>query len=120
MLYFNKELEQDNAQAQQLGHTAETEECNYSRSLAKLPFQTMVERVKFQRVSEDWHHNLEFQSALGAESCRAGHYAAVMAQQEKQAQERWSLLALIDLKPEFRRLTGNPAAEYRSRQEESL
>jgi superfamily II DNA helicase RecQ len=27
---------------------------------------------------------------------------------------------MIDLKPEFRRLTGNPAAEYRGRQEESL
>jgi superfamily II DNA helicase RecQ len=30
------------------------------------------------------------------------------------------LLALTNLKPEFRRLTGNPAAEYRGRQEESL
>jgi hypothetical protein len=71
-------------------------------------------------VSEDWHCILKFQLALGAELCCAGHYAAVMAQQEKQAQEQWSLLALTDLKPEFRRLTGNPAAEYRSQQEESL
>jgi superfamily II DNA helicase RecQ len=120
VLYFNKEPEQDDAQARQSGHTAETEECNYGRSLAESPFQTMAERVKFWRVSEDWHRILEFQSALGAEPCRAGHYAAVMAQQEKQARERWSSLAVIDLKPEFRRLTGNPAAEYRGRQEESL
>jgi siroheme synthase (precorrin-2 oxidase/ferrochelatase) len=120
VLYFNKEPEQDNAQARQSGHTVETEECNYSRSLAKSLFQTMAERVKFQRVSEDWHRILKFQSALGAESCRARHYAAVMAQQEKQAQEQWSLLALTNLKPKFRRLAGNPAAKYHSQQEESL
>ena len=38
VLYFNKEPEQDDAQARQSGHTAETEECNYSCSLAESPF----------------------------------------------------------------------------------
>jgi hypothetical protein len=60
VLYFNKEPEQDNAQARQLGYTVETEECNYGRSLAESLFQTMAERVKFWRVSEDWHRILEF------------------------------------------------------------
>ncbi|KAF2844377.1 hypothetical protein T440DRAFT_523541 [Plenodomus tracheiphilus IPT5] len=40
--------------------------------------------------------------------------------QEKQAWERWSSLASLDLKPEFKRLAGHPDAEYRGQQEESL
>lgn len=120
VLYFNREPEKDDAQARQSGHSAETEEGNYGRSLSESPFQTMAERVKFRQVSEDWHCILEFASAIRAGHYRAGYYAEVMAQQEKRARERWSSLAVLDLKPEFRRLAGNPAAEYRGRQEESL
>jgi hypothetical protein len=80
VLYFNKEPKQDDAQARQSGHTAEIEEGNYGRSLHESPFQTVAERVKFRRVSEDWHRILEFTSALRAEPCRTGNYAVVMAQ----------------------------------------
>jgi superfamily II DNA helicase RecQ len=68
----------------------------------------------------DWHRILQFVSALGGKQQSSGHYAETMARQEKQARERWSSLAVLDLKPEFRRLAGHADAEYRGRQEESL
>lgn len=120
VLYFGSNAGKEDAHAQQSGHSAETEEANYGRSLSESPFQTMAERAKFRRVSEDWHRILEFASTLEVEQGRGGHYAEVMAQQEQRARERWSSLAMLDLKPEFRRLAGHPTAEYRGRQEESL
>jgi hypothetical protein len=59
----------------------------------------------------DWHRILQFASALKVKHHCSGHYAEVMAHQEKQARERWSSLAMLDLKPEFRRLAGYPDAE---------
>lgn len=120
VLYFNQEPDEDDARARQSGHSAQTEEGNYGRSLSESPFQTMAERAKFRQVSMDWHRILQFGSALKGEPYYSGHYAEVMAHQEKQARERWSSLAMLDLKPEFRRLAGHPDAEYRGRQEESL
>lgn len=120
VLYFHKEPDEDDARARQSGHSARTEEGNYGRSLTESPFQTMAERAKFRRVSTDWHRILQFVSALEGEQYHSGHYAEVMAQQEKQARERWSSLAMLDLKPEFRRIAGHPDAEYRGRQQESL
>jgi superfamily II DNA/RNA helicase len=118
VLYFNQASDEDDARARQSGHSAQTEEGNYGRSLTESPFQTMAERAKFRRVSVDWHRILQFASALEAALCH--DYAAVMAHQEQQARERWSALALLDLKPEFRRIAGRPDAEYRGRQQDSL
>jgi hypothetical protein len=120
MLYFNQQPEEDDAKARQSGHSAQTKEGTYGRSLAELPFQTMAERAKFRRVSIDWHCIPQFGSALEGRQYHAGPYAEVMAHQDRQARERWSWLATLDLKPEFRRLAGHPEAEYRGRQEESL
>jgi superfamily II DNA helicase RecQ len=120
VLYFNQEPDEDDARARQSGHSAQTEEGNYGRSLTESPFQTMAERAKFRRVSMDWHRILQFASALEGNQPYYGHYAEVMAHQEKQAQERWSSLAMLDLKPEFKRIAGHPDAEYRGRQQESL
>jgi hypothetical protein len=111
VLYFNQEPEEDDARARQSGYSAQTEEGNYDRSLSESPFQTMAERAKFRRVSIDWHRILQFASALKGEQHCSGHSAEVMAHQEKQARERWSSLAMLDLKPEFRRLAGYPDAE---------
>ncbi|KAH7067967.1 P-loop containing nucleoside triphosphate hydrolase protein, partial [Paraphoma chrysanthemicola] len=80
----------------------------------------MAERAKFRRVSMDWHRILQFASALEGHQPYQGHYGEVMAHQEKQARERWSSLAMLDLKPEFKRIAGHPDAEYRGRQQESL
>jgi hypothetical protein len=120
VLYFNQEPEEDDARARQSGHSAQTEEGNYGRSLTESPFQTMAERAKFRRVSMDWHRILQFASTLKGDRSYYGHYAEVMAHQEKQTRERWSSLAMLDLKPEFRRIAGHPDAEYCGRQQESL
>ncbi|KAF1933797.1 uncharacterized protein M421DRAFT_396097 [Didymella exigua CBS 183.55] len=84
------------------------------------PFQTMAEREAFWRVSMDWHRVLEFASAWEDGRMHPGVRAEMVAQQEKQALQRWSSLAMVDLKAEFRRLAGQPDAEYRGKQEESL
>jgi len=120
VLYFNKESSEDDARAQQAGHTAKTEEGNYGRSLAESPFQTMAERAKFRRVSMDWHRILQFSSALEGHPRHARRFAEALEQQERQARERWSSLAVLDLKPAFQRLAGRPNAEYRGVQEASL
>jgi hypothetical protein len=120
VLYFEKETNEDDTQARQSGHSALTESCNYGRSLTESPWQTMQERLKFRRVSMDWHRILEFPSALARGQHHGGSYVAVEARQDKQARERWSSLAVLDLKPEFRRLAGRSDAEYRGRQEEGL
>ncbi|PVH91867.1 hypothetical protein DM02DRAFT_734000 [Periconia macrospinosa] len=108
------------ARALQSGHSLETEEGNYGRCLMESPFQTMAEREEFRRVSMDWHRVLEFASAWEDGRMHPGVRAEMVAQQEKQALQRWSSLATVDLKAEFRRLAGRPDAEYRGKQEESL
>ncbi|UPX20622.1 uncharacterized protein EKO05_0010850 [Ascochyta rabiei] len=120
VLYWNKALAKSNAQALQSGHSLETEEGNYGRSMMESPFQTMAEREEFWRVSMDWHYVLEFASAWEDGRMHPGVRAEMVAQQEKQALQRWSSLAMVDLKAEFRRLAGRPDAEYRGKQEESL
>jgi hypothetical protein len=62
-LYWSKELVLDDARALQSGHTLQTEEMNYGRSMKESPLQTMAERESFRRVSMDWHRVLEFASA---------------------------------------------------------
>lgn len=119
-LYWGKELVLDDARALQSGHTLQTEEMNYGRSMKESPFQTMAERENFRRVSMDWHRVLEFASAWEDGRMHSGVRAKMLAQQEQQALQRWSALAATDLKSEFRRLAGRPDAEYRSKQEECL
>jgi hypothetical protein len=63
---------------------------------------------------------LEFASAWEDGCMHPGVRAEAVAQQEKQALQRWSALAAADLKPEFRRLAGRADAEYRGKQEECL
>jgi hypothetical protein len=106
VLYYNKEPTTDDARALQSGHTLRTEEGNYGRSISESPFQTMAERQAFRRVSMDWHRVLEFASAWEDGRMHLGVLADIMAQQEKQAQQRWSSLAMVDLKPEFKRIVG--------------
>ncbi|UPX20280.1 uncharacterized protein EKO05_0010517 [Ascochyta rabiei] len=120
VLYWNKAPAKSNAQALQSGHSLKTEEGNYGRSMMESPFQTMAEREEFWRVSMDWHCVLEFASAWEDGRMHPGVRAEMVAQQEKQALQRWSSLAMVDLKAEFRRLAGRPDAEYRGKQEESL
>lgn len=119
-LYWGKELVLDDARALQSGHTLQTEEMNYGRSMKESPFQTMAERENFRRVSMDWHRVLEFASAWEDGRMHPGVRAEAVARQEKQALQRWSALAAADLKPEFRRLAGRLDAEYRGKQEECL
>jgi len=120
VLYWNKAPATSHARALQSGHSLQTEEGNYGRSMMESPFQTMVEREEFRRVSMDWHRVLEFASAWEDGRMHPGVRAEMIAQQEKQALQRWSSLAMVDLKAEFRRLAGRPDAEYRGKQEEGL
>jgi superfamily II DNA helicase RecQ len=120
MLYWNKAPAKSNARALQSGHSLETEEGNYGRSMMESPFQTMAEREEFRRVSMDWHRVLEFASAWEDGRMHPGVRTEMIAQQEKQARQRWSSLATVDLKAEFRRLAGRPDAEYRGKQAQSL
>jgi superfamily II DNA helicase RecQ len=120
VLYWNKEPSVRDARALQSGHSLRTEEGNYGRSMTESPFQTMAEREEFRRVSMDWHRVLEFASAWEDGRMHPGVRMEMMAQQEKQALRRWSLLAMVDLKAEFKRLAGRPDAEYRGKQEEAL
>lgn len=120
VLYWNKEPVANNAQALQSGHSLHTEEGNYGRSVMESPFQTMAEREAFWRVSMDWHRVLEFASAWEHGRVHPGVRAEMMAQQEKQALQRWSSLARVDVKAAFRRLAGRPDAVYRGKQEEGL
>lgn len=120
VLYYGQEPIARDAHALQSGHTLRTEEGNYGRSMLESPFQTLAEREQFRRVSMDWHRVLEFASALEEGRMHPGVRAEMMARQEKQALERWSSLAMVDLKTEFRRLVRRPDAEYRGKQEEAL
>jgi superfamily II DNA helicase RecQ len=120
VLYWNKEPTTSNARALQSGHSLQTEEGKYGRSMMESPFQTMAEREAFRRVSMDWHRVLEFASAWENGCMHPGVRAEMIAQQGKQALQRWSTLAMVDLKAEFRRLAGRPDAEYRGKQEEGL
>ncbi|KAE8822995.1 hypothetical protein HRS9122_10470 [Pyrenophora teres f. teres] len=120
VLYWNKAPAKSDARALQSGHSLQTEEGHYGRSVMESPFQTMAEREEFRRVSIDWHRVLEFASAWEDGRMHPGVRAEMVAQQEKQALQRWSSLAMVDLKAEFKRLAGRPDAEYRGKQEESL
>ncbi|KAL5370900.1 hypothetical protein DPSP01_014611 [Paraphaeosphaeria sporulosa] len=120
VLYWNQAPSKSDARALQSGHTLQTEEGNYGRSMRESPFHTMAERAEFRRVSMDWHRVLEFASAWEDGRMHPGVRAEMVAQQEKQALQRWSSLAMVDLRAEFRRLPGRPDAEYRGKQEESL
>jgi superfamily II DNA helicase RecQ len=119
-LYWSKEPLLDDARALQSGHTLQTEEMNYGRSMQESPFQTMAERENFRRVSMDWHRVLQFASAWEDGQMHPGVRAELRAQQEEQSLQRWSTLATADLKSEFRRIAGRPDAEYRGKQEECL
>ncbi|CAA9967161.1 ATP-dependent DNA helicase Q1 [Pyrenophora teres f. maculata] len=120
VLYWNKAPAKSDARALQSGYSLQTEEGHYGRSVMESPFQTMAEREEFRRVSIDWHRVLEFASAWEDGRMHPGVRAEMVAQQEKQALQRWSSLAMVDLKAEFKRLAGRPDAEYRGKQEESL
>jgi hypothetical protein len=115
-LYFNTESPVDDARALQSGHSLQTEETNYGRSVAESPFQTMAERARFRRVSVDWHRILQFPSTW--EGTRTD--APMVAEQEKHANFRLSTLSTVDLRTAFRKLTLQPDAEFRSVQEDGL
>lgn len=120
VLYWNQEPTASHAQALQSGHSLQTEEGHYGRSMIESPFQTTAERQEFRRVSMDWHRVLEFASAWRDGCMHPGVRATLIAQQEKQVLQRWSSLTAVDLKAEFKRLCGQPDAEYRGKQEEAL
>ncbi|CAA9960673.1 DNA helicase recq [Pyrenophora teres f. maculata] len=111
VLYWNKAPAKSDARALQSGHSLQTEEGHYGRSVMESPFQTMAEREEFRRVSIDWHRVLEFASAWEDGRMHPGVRAEMVAQQEKQALQRWSSLAMVDLKAEFKRLAGRPDAD---------
>ncbi|KAK1911245.1 hypothetical protein P3342_011847 [Pyrenophora teres f. teres] len=116
-------LEQSAGEERCAGVAVRSQPSNRGRPLRPLrngvSFQTMAEREEFRRVSIDWHRVLEFASAW-EDGRMHGVRAEMVAQQEKQALQRWSSLAMVDLKAEFKRLAGRPDAEYRGKQEESL
>jgi hypothetical protein len=68
----------------------------------------------------DWHCVLEFASAWEDRRMHPSVWADIIAQQEKQAQQRWSSLAIVDLKLAFRRIISQEDAEYQGKQEEAL
>ena len=70
-------------------------------------------------MSVDWHRVLEFASAWEDSRMHPGVRREMMAQQEKQALQRWSSLAIVDLNTEFEEVAGRPGAEYRGEQEDA-
>jgi superfamily II DNA helicase RecQ len=112
MLYWNTGPQAaEDARALQSGHTLQTEETNYGRSVLESPFQTVAERNQFRRVSVDWHRILGFTS-----SCGAGTTAA----HRVHAMRRLEALSRADLHTAFRQLVNDPEADFRSKQQEGL
>jgi len=119
-LYYDKELEVDDARARQSGHTLRTEESNYGRQLTDSPDETFLERNRFRRVSEEWHRLLRFPSAWKRVGTRHDEYEAVAAKNQELASRRWATLAEADLEASFRSFVQNPSAKLRSVQRDAL
>ncbi|KAK1919461.1 hypothetical protein P3342_013200 [Pyrenophora teres f. teres] len=119
VLYWNKAPAKSDARALQSGHSLQTEEGHYGRSVMESPFQTMAEREEFRRVSIDWHRVLEFASAWEDGRMHPGPRGDGSA-----AREAGTATMVVARhggpQAEFKRLAGRPDAEYRGKQEESL
>lgn len=120
MVYYNQDPVTSDARALQSGHTVQTEESNYGRLMIESPNETYREREQFRRVSVDWHQLLGFASAWEGSHTHPGQMEHMRAQHEQRASLRWAALASANLKAEFRALLKNPAAEFRSKQEQGL
>lgn len=106
--------------AKQSGHSFETEEDIYGRSLQQSPFTTIAEKEMFRRVSRDWHRFLQFPSAWEEESIDPNIRRRIKQEQDDAKFRRFEQMRAIKPLVELRRFYQNPTAQFRGLQAKAL
>lgn len=119
-IYESKETEVNDWASRQSGHSRRIEEMIYGISMSESPFQTRSERMRYRKVSVDWHRFLHFTSAW--EQTKDSHLnSKERYEKEQQTLEarRWQKVKETNQLQVLQSILG-PAATFRRLQQAGL
>lgn len=119
-IYESKETEVNDWASRQSGHSRRMEEMIYGISMSESPFQTRSERMRYRKVSVDWHRFLHFTSAW-EQTKDSNPDSKEQYEKEQQMLEarRWQRVKETNQLQVLRSILG-PAATFRGLQQAGL